>query len=103
MAGGKSRPKYKEGNLVSLVWPVNSCHSTLVDGIPENVRVDLDAGTWRTPAGIPHEIGQGIHDRPIAGYPIGVYDRTKMKHLERMKDDIEWVKSRNSCHCMDVD
>jgi len=87
--------KFRKKDLISLVWPVNTCYSTLIAGVPKGVTVDKVAGTW-TFRGQTQKIGyrrypctEGID------YPIGVYDRTKIDHLDKMKDDAEWVQNRN--------
>lgn len=93
---GGPKPKCRKRDLVSLVWSMNSCYSRLIAGIPPDVTVDTMASTW-TFQGQTHRIG-GHRRYPCAdvmGHPIGVYDRTKMKDLEQMKNDIEWVKERN--------
>lgn len=88
--------RYKIGNLVSLVWPVNTCYSSLINGIPKGVTVDLEKGTWTFNG----------HTRPIGkserypgfiatGAPIGVFDRTLFNHLEEFKYACEWVRTRN--------
>ena len=95
MAKGKAKPKFKKRNLISLVWPVNTCYSHLQAGVPKGVTVDLIKGTW-TFQGDTLPIGSSRRNAmDITGDPIGVYDRTKIEHLEAMKDDSEWVKTRH--------
>ena len=85
---------FKEKDLVSLIWPVNTCYSTLIDGVPKGVTVDMIAGTW-TSQEQTQPIGSRGDCSEDTDYPIGVYDRTKLEHLKAMKRDIEWVKMRN--------
>jgi len=95
MAEGKTKPKFKKRNLISLVWPVNTCYSHLQAGVPKGVTVDLIKGIW-TFHGQTHKIG-GHRRYPCMDYtgdPIGVYDRTQINHLEQMKEDAEWVRTR---------
>jgi len=88
------KPECKKENLISLVWPPNDCCSRLIEGLPENVTVDLMNGTW-TFQNETYKIGNTIsRGRSIDGYPIGVYDRTKIRDLQQMKSTIEWVKTR---------
>lgn len=96
MAEKTSESKCRKKDLVSLIWPVNTCCSTLIRGLPKGVTVDVAAGTW-TFNGTTQLIGSRIYPcLAWIDYPIGVYDRTKMKHLEAMKMDIEWVQTRNA-------
>lgn len=90
------KPKHRKRDLVSLVWPVNTCYSTLIRGVPEGVTLDLVSGTW-TFGNQTQSLGCRRHSSGYegVGHPIGVYDKTKLKHLEAMKQDVEWVKERN--------
>lgn len=91
----KAKPKFRKKDLISLVWPTNICYSTLIAGVPKGVTIDTVAGTW-TFQKQTYQIG-GTRRYPcaaITGDPIGVYDRTKITHLEQMKRDVEWVESR---------
>jgi len=91
----KPKAKCRKKDLVSLVWPVNTCYSTLIAGVPKGVTVDKVAGTW-TFQGRSQPIGSRRYFcTECINYPIGVYDRTKLDHLEKMKEDIEWVQNRN--------
>ena len=96
MAEKKSKPKCRRKDLISFVWPVNTCYSTLIVGVPKGVTIDTVAGTWIF-QGQTHRIGgtRRYPCRDITGDPIGVYDRTKIRHLEQMKEDAEWVRSRS--------
>lgn len=96
MTGKKEKPKCRKKDLISLVWPVNTTTSTLVAGVPEGVTVDKMAGTW-TFEGRTYQIGgSGRYNViPYEGSPIGVYDRTKIKHLDQLHSDITWVERRN--------
>lgn len=90
----KTKPKFRKKDLISLVWPTNTCYSTLIVGVPKGVTVDIAAGTWTF-----HGHTQSIGSRRYpcsegTDYPIGVYDRTKIEHLKAMKSDVEWVKER---------
>jgi hypothetical protein len=92
----KSQPM-REKNLVSLIWPTNTCYSELIRGIPKGVVVDTDTETW-TFRGETFPIGGNHKCSPLGeekGYPIGIYDKTDFEHLEMMKSDIEWVRERN--------
>lgn len=90
-----SKVKCRKNDLISLVWPVNTCYSTLIAGVPKGVTIDKVAGTW-TFQGQTQAIGSRRYPcMDITGHPIGVYDRTKIRHLEAMKDDAEWVRDRN--------
>ena len=85
-------------DLISLIWPVNTCYSTLIAGVPKGVTVDTMTETWTfkkqtQPIGSP--IGSRSDGRAITGHPIGVYDKTKLEHIKAMKCDIEWVKERD--------
>ena len=97
MRKNRPKPKCMRKNLISLVWPVNTCYSNLIVGIPKGVTVDTVAGTW-TFQGQTYKIGdpERCHCGDITGNPIGVYDRTKIKHLNQMKEDAEWVRTRFS-------
>ncbi len=89
------KPAHKKRDLVSLVWPVNTCYSTLISGVPKDVTLDLMAGTW-TFQGQTQVIGSRCspaYDR--TGDPIGVYDRRLLRHLEAFKNDCEWVRTRH--------
>lgn len=88
-----TKHKFKEDNLVSLVWPTNKCYSRLISGPPKGVTVDLDKGTW-TFKGKTGPIGSRMKLPVTKDYPIGVYDYTKIGHLQSMKSDIEWVRER---------
>ena len=95
MAEKKPNPECRKKDLISLVWPVNTCYSTLIAGVPKGVTVNTVAGTW-TFKGQTRQIG-GNRRYPcmdITGDPIGVYDRTKINHLKQMKEDAEWVRTR---------
>ena len=95
-ATSRPNPKHKKRNLVSLVWPVNTCYSTLISGVPKDVTLDLVAGTW-TFRGQTQAIGSRCY--PVygrTGDPIGVYDRRLLRHLEAFKNDCEWVRTRNN-------
>lgn len=81
-------------DLISLIWPINTCYSKLIDGLPRGVTVDIVTGTW-TFQEQTQPIGSRIDGPEDTDYPIGVYDRTKLLHLKAMKRDIEWVKKRN--------
>ena len=91
----RPKPRYRKRDLISLVWPVNTCYSDLIVGIPKGVTVDTVAGTW-TFQGQTYKIGDPdrCSCRDITGNPIGVYDMTKIRHLNQMKDDAEWVRTR---------
>jgi hypothetical protein len=96
MVKNKSKTKCRKKDLVSLIWPVNTCYSTLITGVPKGVTINLVANTW-TFRGEKHQIGDsGCSFGEDEGNPIGVYDRTKIKHLEQLKQDIEWVKTRHA-------
>ncbi len=84
------RQKHRKRDLISLVWPDNTCYTSLVAGVPKGVELNLKAGTW-TFGGQTCRIGQGIFSLRETGTPIGVYDRTKLAHLQQMKFDSEWV------------
>ena len=91
-----SNTEYRRKDLISLVWPVNTCYSTLMAGAPKGVTVDKTAGTW-TFGGQTQPIGSRRYPcMDITGHPIGVYDRTKIEHLRAMKHDSEWVRDRHS-------
>ncbi|NCO24990.1 hypothetical protein GW901_00485 [Candidatus Parcubacteria bacterium] len=96
MTENKSKPKCRKKDLISLVWPVNIRCSTLIAGVPKGVTIDTVAGTW-TFEGQTYQIGgNGRYNAiPWIDSPIGVYDRTKMKHLDQMHSDIIWVERRN--------
>ncbi len=82
-------------NLVSLVWPRNTCYCKLLNGTAPGVSVNTKAETWNF-QGIEYKIGgDRCQARVVEGNPIGVYDRTKFKHLLRLQDDIEWVATCN--------
>jgi len=95
MAAEELKPRCKKKNLISLVWPVNTTASTLIAGVPEGVIVDKVAGTW-TFEGRTYKIGgNGRYNAiPYEGSPIGVYNRTNIKHLRQLHSDIRWVASR---------
>ena len=81
--------------MVSLVWPVNTCTSTFMAGVPKGVTIDRVAGTWSF-QGQTYQIGgPGNYIFPWTEYPIGVYDMTKIKHLIQLYKDIIWVERRN--------
>ena len=92
----KFEPKCKKKDLISLVWPVNTSTSTLIQGVPKGVAIDTVAGTWIF-EGRTYQIGgNGRYNAiPYVESPIGVYDRTKMTHLYQMRSDIIWVERRN--------
>lgn len=83
-------------DLVSLVWPVNTVTSDLIAGVPKSVIVYTYPGTW-TFEGQTYQIGgSGRYNAiPYTGSPIGVYDRTKIKHLQQLHRDIVWAETRN--------
>ena len=90
----KSSLKCSKSDLISLVWPPNTCYSTLIEGLPKNVTIDEVKGTW-TFRGQTYIIGSRRPDIPEhTGYPINVYDRTKLDHLRQFKSDAEWVRER---------
>jgi hypothetical protein len=96
-AGKKVRPICKKENLVSLVWPSNTCHSTLIEGIPKGVIVDTEAGTW-TFHGHTYPIGGNHKLAPFGearGYPLAIFDKTNFSDLEVMKRIAEWAKERD--------
>ena len=89
------KPQYKKKDLISLVWPVNTCYSELISGVPQEVTVDLAAGTW-TFKGQTQPIGSRRNPcMDYTGHPIGVFDRTKIKHLQAFQDTVEWVRDKN--------
>ncbi len=91
----KSEVKFRKKDLISLIWPVNTCYSTLITGVPKGVTVDKVAGTWIF-RGQTQPIGSRRYPcSESIDYPIGVYDRTNFHHLDKMKEDIEWVQNRN--------
>ena len=96
---GLNKKKCERKNLISLVWPVNTCYSILMEGVPKGVTVDLIAGTW-TFRRHSYAIGSQrcYYCCELEGYPINVYDRTNINHLQEMKRDIEWVKERFRAH-----
>lgn len=90
-----TEPKHRKRDLISLVWPENTCYSSLIGGVPRGVKVDFIAGTW-TFLDYTLPIGSSRRWGPEnVGDPIGVYDRTKFMHLAVLKRDIEWVQTRN--------
>ncbi len=84
------KPKCMRRNLISLVWSKKADYSDLILGIPKGVIVNAFAGTWIF-RGEMHKIGTEYHDKAIIGNPIGVYDRTKIRHLNQMKEAIEGI------------
>lgn len=90
-----TKAKYRKKDLISLVWSPNTCYCDLISGVVTGVTVDTVAGTWTFKGGV-QPIGSRRNPcMDITGDPIGVYDRTKTENLRTMKDDIEWVATRN--------
>jgi hypothetical protein len=96
MSNDNSNRSVKKENLISLVWPPNTCCSTLIEGVPQGVIVNELAGTW-TFMDKTYPIGsKRRYPCPEdTGYPVNVYDRTKLEHLQQLQTDVEWVKTRN--------
>lgn len=92
MAKGKFRKK----DLISLVWPMNTSTSTLIQGTPKGVAIDIVAGTWTFEGQTYHIGGNGRYNAiPYVESPIGVYDRTEITHLYQLRSDIIWVERKN--------
>ncbi|MDO8601228.1 MAG: hypothetical protein Q7R46_00940 [bacterium] len=87
--------KFRKKDLISLVWPDNTCTSDLIAGVPKGVIVDKVAGTWTYQEQTYEVGGNGNHSFVWTGYPIGVYDRTNIKHLNQMHGDTIWVENRH--------
>jgi hypothetical protein len=79
---GKPRQRFKERNLVALILAQNPCYTEVVSLKQiKGLQIDLVAGTWTLDGGTA-KIGESG-----GGGIIGVYDRTKIKHLDAMVDD----------------
>lgn len=88
MTTEKKKPKkFKKRNLVSLVWPTDVYCVDIIVGVPKEVTVDLLAGTWSF-QGRTQPIGTTGQYRHLEGYPIGVYDRTNIRHLRAIVDTV---------------
>lgn len=89
--------KHEEGNLVCLVWPLNTCYIHLQKKIPEGVELNLREGTWSF-RGETFPIGKTARGRFLEdeGTPLGIYDRMNDKHLEEMLEAAYWVATRFS-------
>lgn len=97
----RSRKTIEEKDLVYLIFASNRCYHKVTDVRPENVTIDLQAGTWsykREPGRlmcltVSKPIGSGHHNGDHDGCPIiGVYDRTKITHLNAMIGDSRIVR-----------
>jgi hypothetical protein len=95
---------YNEDNLIALVWASNTCYTKVVEPscVSEHearggemdekpytwkwpkLELDLKKGTWTH--GKKHaNIGRGYLPYGCSHYGlIGIYDRTKIKHLDMM-------------------
>ena len=92
----KKMPKHQKKNLVTLVWGRDALHSKLVRGVPRvnGLNINLSEGTWSLHGDTYHI---GCTNRPRTdrlGEPIGIYDTTKFSHLQRLKEDVEWARTR---------
>ncbi len=89
MTKGKTGAIYKKEDLIYLVYCANTAYITLRENPPKGVTVDPEKGTWTFtgPFGSgTRPIGTSFRFRagcPVVyeGYPVGVYDRTKIEHL----------------------
>lgn len=74
---------YEKKNLVFLRFTSNVCYVEVVEEKPKDVTLNLEAGMWSWHGG-EYKIGD---NRPRAWgqeQTIGVYDRTKLSHLNAM-------------------
>lgn len=85
--------KFLKRNLVFLMYASNTCYTTVVGKMPEEIEVDLQQGTWsykdkRQNNHGWHEFKIGSQARHCShgsrGGMIGVYDRTNVQHLDTM-------------------
>ncbi|GEM_PF-5767438 len=96
VAAKPRRINHRMSNLFSLVWPVNTCCSEFMNGVPKGVTVNLTAGIW-TFQGDSFPIGTSrLWKSEGVGHPIGVYDRTRLPDLKEFKRACEWVVTRHN-------
>lgn len=76
-----------KNDLVWLIWIGGDCFPILSEKALENVRINMDSGTW-TFHDQTIEIGRAVeYAWDIEDTPLGVYDRTNLKHLQQMMID----------------
>lgn len=85
-------PSYARENLVFLRFAGNTCYVGVVAELPADVQLDLQNGKWtHLPTKRTQEIGEdrfiGRHGGKSQHATIGVYDRSKIKHLSSMAWD----------------
>jgi hypothetical protein len=106
----------KKANLTILAYASNNCYVTVL-GIGEYLKIDpslvldLGQGTWSnrsfdaTPVGRQrsqyYQRGLGAH-QPCKEGIIGIYDRTKLDHLNAMVHHATEA-TRSDCACMRAD
>lgn len=86
------KSKYKATNLVYLVYAPNECYHQIIRRKPTSVTIDLESGTWtyqsRFGGCFTRPFGQSGPTPKGSGGIIGVYDVTKIGHLDTMVHDV---------------
>ncbi len=81
--GRRSCRMFKKRNLVFLVVGQNACYTHVTNRCPEEVEANPAEGTWVF-RGSTYLIGKTAGYLGVRGATIGVYDKTKLRHLQEI-------------------
>jgi hypothetical protein len=80
---------YEKHNLIYLEFASNSCYHNVSDRPPSGIVIDLEKGAWKWKPSLREErcfrIGECDPQARVRGAKvIGIYDRTRVDHLDAM-------------------